>query len=158
MVHERYRSCGTQRVGSSGLSRSYRNHRPRGRRTLDRIGIGGKPGLGTYETLLASLATLHPHLDHGASLPGTCARRRAISSSLPGRMLAVEFPSPCDGSESALHSVFGGLDKENRAPSKECNLYRQQLFARTGPLEVRITEASATHSINHTRPRGVSSL
>ena len=43
--------------------------RPRGRRTLDRI--GGKPGLGTYETLLASLATLHPDLDHGASLPGT---------------------------------------------------------------------------------------
>jgi hypothetical protein len=73
-------------------------------------------------------------------------------------MLAVEFPSPCDGSESALHSVFGGLDKENRAPSKECNLYRQELFPRTGPLEVRITEASATHSMNHTRPRGASSL
>jgi hypothetical protein len=30
-------------------------------------------------------------------------------------MLAVEFPSPYDGSESTLRSVFGGLDKENRA-------------------------------------------
>jgi hypothetical protein len=43
--------------------------RPRGRRTLD--WIGGKPRLGTYETLLASLATRHPHLNHVASLPGT---------------------------------------------------------------------------------------
>ena len=126
--------------------------RPRGRRTLD--WIEGKPRLGTYETLLASLATRHPHLDYGSSYRAPCARRRAILSSLPGRMQAAEFPSPCDGSESALRSVFGRLDKENRAPSKACNLYRQELFPTTGPLEVRITEASATHSMNHTRPRG----
>ena len=93
-------------------------------------------------------------MDHGASLPGTLCTKAGYFIELTRKDASVEFPSPCDGSESALRSVFGGLDKENRAPSKECNLYRQELFPRTGSLEVRITEASAAHSMNHTRPRG----
>jgi hypothetical protein len=50
-----------------------------------------------------------------------------------GRMLAVEFPSPCDGTSLNWQFVFGGLDKENRAPSKECNLYRPESFSKDEP-------------------------
>jgi hypothetical protein len=48
------------------------------------------------------------------------ARRQA------GPLLAVEFPSPCDGSESGIRrSVFGRLVQvRTPSPTKECNLYR----------------------------------
>jgi hypothetical protein len=51
-------------------------------------------------------------------------------------MLAVEFPSPCDGSElESGRSVFGGLVQvRTSSPSKECNLYHQTLSQRTGAL------------------------
>jgi hypothetical protein len=59
-------------------------------------------------------------------------RKRAISATCRKtscRILAVEFPSPCDGSElESGRSVFGGLVQvRTSSPSKECNLYRQTL-------------------------------
>ena len=59
-------------------------------RTLD--WIGGKPRLGTYETLLASLATRHPHLDHGASLPGTLCTKAGYLIELPQKDASGRVP------------------------------------------------------------------
>ena len=51
--------------------------------------------------------------------PSSLPRRRA------GPMLTIEFPSPCDGCESARRSVFGRLVQvRTPSPTKECNLYR----------------------------------
>ena len=72
-----------------------------------------------------------------------------VISEVELRVLAVEFPSPCDGTRLIWQFVFGGLDKENRAPSKKCNLYRQKVFPKTSLLEVRITRSvRAPHSMN----------
>jgi hypothetical protein len=56
-----------------------------------------------------------------------------VISEVELRVLAVEFPSPCDGTRLIWQFVFGGLDKENRAPSKKCNLYRPEGLSKDEP-------------------------
>jgi hypothetical protein len=51
---------------------------------------------------------------------------RVCSADELARELAVEFPSPCNGSDSARRAVFGGLVQvRTSGPSKKCNLYRK---------------------------------
>jgi len=90
---------------------------------------------------------------------GTCVwSRRAVSKVCAvcergifrraGRMLAVEFPSPCDGTSLNWQFVFGGLDKENRAPSKECNLCPESLSKDEPPRGPYHRSVRAPHSMN----------
>src|SRR6516165_4602194 len=90
---------------------------------------------------------------------GSCVwSRRAISKLCAvcesgifrrGRMLAVEFPWPCDGTSLIWQFVFGGLDKENRAPSKECNLYRPESLSKDEPPRgLYHTKRPPPHSMN----------
>ena len=43
----------------------------------------------------------------------------------------VEFPSPCDGSESRRRSVFGVYNRMTSHP-KECNLYQRRRYCIPG--------------------------